>query len=114
MKSVTVSIITLALTLPAIGLADVGANSDGVNAANQAAKCDHEKSASREDLYTNLERAVREVCGATDIRNAGSLTQAMNHRACVKEKMQLASKMLETRRVSALDEQKPQPIPAGR
>jgi UrcA family protein len=97
MKRFTFLAVTTMLILPLSCLAGPAESQEGDGEIILSTKCDSDDLATTEARFERLKDAVEEVCGATDIRNAGSLLQAMNHRECIEETL--------ARAVAALDDE---------
>ena len=97
MKRFTFLAVTTMLILPLSCLAGPTESQEGDGVIILSTKCDSDDMATTEARFERLKDAVEEVCGATDIRNAGSLLQAMNHRECIEETL--------ARAVAALDDE---------
>ena len=98
MKRFTFLAVTTMLILPLSCLAGPTESQEGDDGVIiLSTKCDSDDLATTEARFERLKDAVEEVCGATDIRNAGSLLQAMNHRECIEETL--------ARAVAALDDE---------
>ena len=61
--------------------------------------------AGQEMLYQELKSAARDVCGTTNLRQAGSVELALQNRACVRDALAQAVKDVNNASVSELHSQ---------
>ena len=71
MNRIFLSALVMSMVLPVSALAAVSKGTDNNDLMFSTAKIDPAESPGEASLYSDLKNAVREVCGATDIRNAG-------------------------------------------
>ncbi len=60
--------------------------------------------AGQEMLYDRLRSAARQVCGTTNLREAGSLEQALQNRACIRNSLSQAVEDVNHRGLKSLHE----------
>lgn len=81
----TLGIAALAVTLPFTASAAMIKGAQGQSVSVDTAPYNLSSAAGQEMLYSKLQRAAEQVCGETDLRKAGSLEQALQARACIRD-----------------------------
>ena len=84
-KSVTVAVATIVFTFPAAVLAASPSYFESPSATVNFADLNLETEAGAKVLYRRLQRASKEVCGVTTLKNAGTISRLQKAQNCYRE-----------------------------
>ena len=102
MKLKILSAMTLALTIPAAANAAMIKGYDENSVVVNTEAFNLSSSTGQEMLYERLKTAARQVCGSTNLREAGSLERVLDNRTCYQDALAQAVEDVNSRGVSAI------------
>ena len=102
-KSWVAAVAVLLVSAPAASLASLeSASSEEVRLSVSYGDLDLEKAAGIETLYQRLKSAASSACGSVTLREAGSLEQVVNNKACAKRLLDRAVQKVDNTALSRL------------